>query len=300
MVIINIRGIVMIKLACNYYPETEQLVKERKISLDYFKYPGLGYQMKIFEKADLSNYQQFIAELNQVCPVMIHGLGLKPHNICSKTFIKDFDVNYGKKIIELSGINGLSLHLAGVDTSLSREENKKTIIENINYLKKLFCDVEFISLENADGNPFMKKNDFGICIDPDFISEIINETNLNFLLDISHAYCSAKNLGIDFKTYLYRLPLDKVYEIHINGWIETEEDIMAHTKINDLGYKTLQDLLEKYKPHIVTLEYGRDNDRLGCGIPLISPDNICEKVKEEIMSQINRLKEIIRGCENKI
>ncbi|MDF2885326.1 MAG: uncharacterized protein K0R54_5899 [Clostridiaceae bacterium] len=287
----------MIKLACNYYPEVKQLVEEKKIVLDYFKYPGLGYQMKIFEKSDLSDYQQFITELNQVRPVMIHGLGLKPHNICSKTFIRDFDVNYAKKIIELSGINGISLHLAGVDTSLSGEENKRIIIENISYLKENFCNVEFISLENADGNPFMKEHDFGICVDPDFISEIIHKSKLYFLLDISHAYCSAKNLGIDFETYLYRLPLDEIYEVHINGWVETENDIMSHTKINELGYKTLQDILKKYKPRIVTLEYGRDNDRIHCGIPLISPHSICENAKEEIMSQIDGLWEIIKYCE---
>lgn len=287
----------MIKLACNYYPEVEQLVKEKKIALDYFKYPGLGYQMKVFEKSDLSDYQQLVTKLNQVCPVIIHGLGLKPHNICSKTFIEDFDVNYAKKIIELSGVNGISLHLAGIDNLLSQEENKKIIIKNINYLKKQFYDVEFISLENVDGNPFMKEHDFGICIDPDFISEIVYESNLDFLLDISHAYCSSKNLGIDFKTYLYKLPLDKVYEIHINGWIETEHDIMSHTTINDLGYETLQDILKKYKPHIVTLEYGRGNDRLDYGIPLISPNSICETAKNEIMTQIKRLWEIIKSCE---
>jgi hypothetical protein len=57
-------------------------------------------------------------------------------------------------------------------------------------------------------------------------------------------------------------------------WIETEDDLMSHTIINDLGYKTMQDILKKYKPHIVTLEYGRDKDRLGCGIQLITPDRI--------------------------
>lgn len=286
----------MIKLACNYYPEAKQLVKEKKIALDYFKYPGLGYQMSIFENSDLSDYEKFITELNQVCPVIIHGLGLKPHNICSKTFIKDLDANYAKKVIELSGINGVSTHLAGVDNLLSRKENKKIIIENINYLKEQFCNAEFISLENADGNPFLKYHDFGICMDPDFISEIIYESNVDFLLDISHAYGSAKNLGIDFETYLYRLPLDRIYEIHINGWIETEDDLMSHTIINELGYKTLQDILKKYKPHIVTLEYGRDKDRLGCGIPLISPDRISEGAKEEIINQTKHLWEIIKSA----
>lgn len=286
----------MIKLACNYYPEVEQLINDNEIALDYFKYPALGYQMEIFRNSDLSDYEKLVTRLNHICPVMIHGLGLKPHNIGSKTFIQDFDVCYAKKVIELSGVNGISLHLVGINTLLSKEENKEILIRNINYLKGQFCDVEFISLENADGNPFSKNNDFGACIDPEFISEIIYETDADFLLDISHAYCSAKKLGIDFETYLYKLPLDKIYEIHINGWIETEKDIMSHTKINEVGYQTLQNILKKHNPHIITLEYGRDNDRLNCGIPLMSPDSISEAAKDQILSQIKRLSEIINSC----
>lgn len=284
----------MIKLACNYSPEAGELIKENKIRLDYFKYPGLGYQMKIFEKPDLSDYEQFVTKLNRVRPVIIHGLGLKPHNIGSATFIQDFDSYYAKKVIKLSGVNGVSLHLAGINTSLSREENKEILIRNINYLKRQFSDAEFISLENTDGNPFIKGNDFGICIDPDFISEIIYETDTDFLLDISHAYCSARTMGMNFETYLHKLPLDKVYEIHINGWTETAGDIMSHIIINELGYKTLQDMLKECRPTIVTLEYGRSNDRLNCGIPLILPDRVCERAKEEIVIQIERLQKILK------
>jgi len=283
----------MIKLACNYYPEVEQLINEEKIDLDYFKYPGLGYQMRIFENSDLSDYEKLVRKLNHVRPVMIHGLGLKLHNIGSKTFVQDLDVYYARKIIELSGVNGISLHLVGINTLQSQEVSKEILIRNINYLKEKFCDVEFISLENADGNPFLKDHDFGVCNDPEFISEIIYKTDTNFLLDISHAYGTAKRLGIDFETYLYKLPLDKVYEIHINGWIETEKDIMSHTKINELGYQTLQNILKKYKPHIVTLEYGRSNDRLNCGIPLMIPDRISQVAKDEIESQMKRLWEIV-------
>lgn len=164
---------------------------------------------------------------------------------------------------------------------------------NIDYLKEQFTDVNFVSLENTDGNPFLKNHNFGVCMDPEFISDIIYETNTDFLLDISHAYCTAKNIGMDFETYLSILPLDKIYEIHINGWIETKNDIMSHTIMNELGYKTLLNILKNYKPHIVTLEYGRDSNRLNCNIPLISPDNISDEVKDEIVTQINKLNEII-------
>lgn len=47
----------MIKLACNYYPEAKQLVKEKEIALDYFKYPGLGYQMNVFVMLNLYHWK---------------------------------------------------------------------------------------------------------------------------------------------------------------------------------------------------------------------------------------------------
>lgn len=285
----------MIKLGCNYYPEVVELVEEGKIDIDYFKYPGLGYQMDVFKKEDLSDYKQFVSQTNRVRPVMIHGLGLKPHNICSKTFIQDLDIDYVKQIIKLSGVNGISLHLAGVDSLLSRKQSKEIIINNIKYLKEQFHNLDFISFENADGNPYSKNGELGICIESNFISEIIYETGSDFLLDISHAYCSSKKLKVDFETYLYELPIDKVYEIHINGWIETKSDIMSHTKINELGYRALKKLLKECNPKMITLEYGRNNDRINTGIPIISPNNICNEAKEEIISQIIRLREILNN-----
>lgn len=283
----------MIKLACNYYPEVIELIKDKKIDINYVKFPALGYQMSVFEKGNLSDFETLATEVNKVCPIMMHGLGPTPHNIGSKSFIQDLNVEIAKKIIKLSGVNGISLHLVGGDTSLSRSETKDIFIKNITYLKMLFPDVEFISFENVDGNPFMQNNDFGFCIEPEFISEIIEETNTDFLLDISHAYCSAKAISMDFDEYLSKLPLHRIYEIHINGWIETQKDIMAHTKINDLGYQTLQNILMDNNPKIVTLEYGRSNDRLNCGIPLMEPNNINEFAKIEIIEQIKRLEEII-------
>jgi len=41
------------KIACNYYQETEQLFDENRIDIDYFKYSGLGFQMGIME----TNYE---------------------------------------------------------------------------------------------------------------------------------------------------------------------------------------------------------------------------------------------------
>lgn len=281
------------KLACNYYKEVEELINEKKISIDYFKFPSLGYQCDIFADGTLSEYSFWVARTNEICPVMIHGLGPTFDQIGSINFQQWMDVNIAKKVIGESGVNGLSLHLSGIDTTLSNKENENIILDNIKYLKEIFNNVEFMSFENVDGNPYLNKDKFGICINPDFISEIIHKADVDFLLDISHAYCSARCLNMDFYDYIEKLPLDKLYEIHINGWHDVGTDIMAHTKITDESYMALQNILYNHKAEIVTLEYGRSDDRLGLGIPLLSPTSSNNEAKFDIIEQIEKLRQII-------
>ena len=61
---------------------------------------------------------------------MLHGLGAAKHNIGSKTFREDLDVELAREAIRISDVNGVSIHLSGIDVSLTREENKEILIKN--------------------------------------------------------------------------------------------------------------------------------------------------------------------------
>lgn len=282
------------KIACNYYPEVEQLLNENIIDLDYVKFPSIGKQCQIFNNGNLSEFEKWLKEKNTICPIMIHGLGPTFDQIGSENFKGWLNQSIAKTMINASGLNGISLHLCGVNTSYSREQNKKIILDNIRFLKELFPDIEFLEFENVDGNPFRNRDKFGVCIEPDFIHEIIHEAKVNFLLDISHAYCSAKCLGMDLYEYIDRLPLDKVWEIHINGWADTGTDIMAHIKITEEAYIILDYVLDKCTPEIITIEYGREDDRINLGTPVIT-NIINDRVKDEIIEQVNRIRTTIES-----
>ena len=90
------------------------------------------------------------------------------------------------------------------------------------------------------------------------------------MIDISHAYCAAIARGENIRDYLQRLPLSRVYELHIKGWAVNEKGIMSHIKIHDECYELLKELIDLCKPEIITIEYGRSNDKIGTGIPLAS------------------------------
>ena len=61
-----------VKIACNYYQETEELLDEKKIDIDYFKYPALGFQMKIMERFDA--FEDFCNRVTRKRPILLHGL----------------------------------------------------------------------------------------------------------------------------------------------------------------------------------------------------------------------------------
>jgi len=274
------------KIACNYYKETEQLLDENRIDIDYFKYPGLGFQMKIME--DLDAFESFCNRVTEKRPILLHGLYPAPHDLSSPSLLKDFDYDITGKLIQITKTPGLSFHsaLEKVPTEISFNNTLDTIIQNAGYIKERYADLDFISIENADSPRW------GDLLKPEIITRIITESGCGFLFDISHAYCASKWLNTPFFDYIKQLPLEKITEIHINGWHETQDDIMCHTKINDEGYKALEFILEYCRPEVITIEYGRPNDRMGAGIPVLSEEQINEQAKDEIEEQVYKIREI--------
>jgi len=98
---------------------------------------------------------------------------------------------------------------------LNKDETFKTICDNIKELKRLFKNREIL-LENLDYAP--DKYTGGVhrfVADPDFMKKVLEETNTGLLLDLEHAYVSARNKGMHLSEYLKQLPLEKVKEIHL-------------------------------------------------------------------------------------
>jgi uncharacterized protein (UPF0276 family) len=281
------------KLACNYLNETERLARESKIDIDYFKFPALGFQMDVLQEQNLNLFRDFISRVTPLKPVLMHGLYPGRHDVSSETFIHDFDKEKVNLFLEASRTPGISLHpcLGKPDSAISEKQLINTIVKNIGFLQSAYPRMDFIAIENPDA-PW-----FGPLLKPALLSEIVKQAGCSFLLDISHAFCGAYYTGEDFKEYLYKLPLAQVSEVHINGWVQKGEDlIMCHTKINEAGYKILEELLNRCAPKIITIEYGRHNDRIGAGCPVVAPDSMNKNAMDEIVEQVERMKEIINGA----
>jgi len=274
------------QLACNYYAETEALVRAGRIDIDYFKFPALPFQMAHWNWRGAEN---FMAALRQVRPVLYHGLHPLPHELASPTFVRDFDAKAVRRLLAITQTPGISLHptLRLVDPAISARQLVETIAANLRFVRETVPGLAFVSVENS---PSLK---FGPLIQPEVITEIVRQSGCAFLLDISHAYCASRALGVGFREYLKQLPLKDVYEIHINGWAEKDGATMCHVKINDTGYAVLAELLEVCEPEIVTIEYGRHNDRIGCGCPVMTPEGGNAQAADEIIEQVGKIREIL-------
>lgn len=274
------------KLACNYYAETEQLWDEQRIDIDYFKYPGLGFQMQLME--DLDAYESFCSRVTQKRPILLHGLYPAPHDLASPTLQNDFDAATVNRLISMTKTPGLSLHptLSPTPSHIPFRKVLSCIIDNGAFLKNKYKAMAFVSIENGDDR------ESGDLLKPQTTHTLVTESGMDFLLDISHAFCAARWLGMGFYDYLKLLPLHKTVEIHLNGWISTPNDVMCHTKINEEGYRALEFVLSLCTPQIITIEYGRSNDRVRGGVPILSPSRINQKAKSEIEEQVYSIREL--------
>ncbi|MEG1705229.1 MAG: DUF692 family protein [Clostridia bacterium] len=272
------------KIAINYLGEVINLIKEKKIEIDYIKYPSIS-DTNLDEIKDIMT--------NNNINMLYHGLLLKKYgitDITSDTFIEDINIDINKEAIKISKTNGISIHIGQdkIDASMHTEEELiKIVSKNIQFLKDTFPNLEFYSFENKENT----KNK--IIMDSNFISKCIYLNDCNFLLDISHAAIASKNIGMDFYEYLDKLPLDKIYEIHLNGWNFDGENASSHIKITKEGYDALNYVLQYSNPKIITIEYGAFLE----GKKLSYIKDFKEKnmtVRNEILEQISKVKEICR------
>lgn len=119
---------------------------------------------------------------------------------------------------------------------------------------------------------------------PDFIAEVIAQSDCDLLLDLAHARVTADVLGCDVHDYLLRLPLKRVVELHISGprplyelddhmrclvrrnapsvahLISFDEDnlVDVHDTMRERDYALLEWTLEHTRPKAISLEYFRD------------------------------------------
>lgn len=115
-----------------------------------------------------------------------------------------------------------------------------------------------ILIENLDYNP---TDAYEYVCEPDFIQQVIVQTDTWLLFDLAHARVTAHAFGIPVEDYIAQLPLNKIRQIHLNrpGWRDGRL-VDSHLALQEDDYQLFEKLLEKCQPWAVTLEYNHDRD----------------------------------------
>lgn len=146
---------------------------------------------------------------------------------------------------------------------ISRNRAYALVVQNIERLKSRL-DVP-LAIENQ---AYHRRCGHDYLVDPVFISQIVQNTDCNLLLDLAHLRVSVAMRQQSEKDYLRQLPLESVIELHLSGpriYRGRLRDV--HAPLNAEDYSLLETTLALC-PNLrgVTLEYDHNSTELATQI----------------------------------
>lgn len=237
------------RFAVNYSTKAGELVRTGKLDCDLFKCP---------------EWDGLLKAATAIKPVYLHldiSLG--------RDQVQNLDFDKLRKMLDETGTPHVNCHLAGtpdmkIGSKTDRVKLLKQWIKEIEVLKQVFVGYPIIS-ENLPFEPPIPE--FHLSSDPELISKAIVETDTGLLLDISHARISADTLGIDYQSYIERLPLDRIHEVHITGVRRYHGFLEDHFEMQTEDWPSTAWAAEQIRvgawrePEIVAFEYGGVGER---------------------------------------
>lgn len=235
----------MEKIERNYYSEETApnqfpkkvvvaLAETRDLDLETIKNADL-IEVKFFDPDLISRTEQSHKEcLVHLLPFHRKGESFIHLNLANENLLARIEELGLKEKIEQTNPRWISLHLgwssqevepgdveryeqtADGSHVLDKSTLMETFVKNIEGIKKLFPGKEIL-LENLDWAPdrFTHGAD-RFLEDPKFVRTVLEKTDTGMLLDLEHAYVTARNIGLELSEYLKMLPLERVKEIHLS------------------------------------------------------------------------------------
>lgn len=143
-----------------------------------------------------------------------------------------------------------------------RKAAKDAVRRSFDQLSERFGPDAVIA-ENVPYPEHSSSDKAAIGVEPEFISEVIEEAGVGLLLDIGHARRVAEHWAIDPRVYMSRLPVHRLREIHITGLGYSPRGTRVdHMPMRDEDWDLLQWALDNVqsgnwsKPWSVSCEYG--------------------------------------------
>jgi uncharacterized protein len=232
------------KFAVNYSNPLIRLLEEQAITVDLIKCPDWEGMLKLAE-----SYGEITIHFDL-------EVGLK------NTF--NADLVRIKKLMECTYTPHVNTHLV---TPRQFDPESPADLRQMNSLWR--AEIQHMADHLGAKSVALEHHPFTIttphlrpATDPAVFSQVIRDTDCMFLLDLAHAKITADTLGIDVKTYIRALPLDRLVEMHITG-IKTHSGVLTdHFELGEGDWALLTWALEQIKaghwraPQVIAFEYG--------------------------------------------
>lgn len=233
-------------LGCNYSKELAQLMDNGIVNVDYIK---IGLYDMFKEGLEISK---------SLRPVLLHGVGQEIFEHAGMKSLDGLDWNKINRAIKEYKSPFIGYHLAAVKEDFEEDADEEAVIERIVTNTKMWSskiDVPFL-IENTPYYP--DKGTLRCTTNPDVINEVCERTDVDLILDLAHAKVAAWHRRENIHSYILKLPLDRVKEIHVVGTMMDHGYGLRdkHHEMQEEDYELLKWILKITKPRIITLEYG--------------------------------------------
>lgn len=203
-------------------------------------------------------WKKKLKQLAEMYPITSHGLSLSvgsPDELDFKflknikTFLKDFNVEIYSEHLSFSKCD--NAHLYDLLPIPFREDAIKHVANRIGQVQDYLG--RQIAIENVSYyTPVASEMD-----EAEFVTRVVKEANCKLLLDVNNVFVNAFNHNYDAKSFIEKLPLDRVAYIHMAGHTKVAPDLIIDTHgeaIIDPVYELFEWTLKKIKPVPVLLE----------------------------------------------
>jgi len=203
-------------------------------------------------------WKKKLNQLAELYPITSHGLSLSigsPEDLDMeflknvKDFLKEYNVEIYSEHLSFSKCD--NAHLYDLLPIPFRDDAVKHVAQRIRQVQDYLG--RQIAIENVSYyTPVAAEMD-----EATFISLIAEEADCNLLLDVNNVFVNAFNHNYDAKSFIEKLPLERVAYIHMAGHTKVAPDLIIDTHgeaIIDPVYELFEWTLDKIKPVPVLLE----------------------------------------------
>ncbi len=247
----------MIPLAVNDTPLSRGLLREGRLEVDYLETTG--------PTADSA-----VAELPDV-PLLLHNAVWDWSLGHPQALAQDRVSPLTTERLAATRAPWLSVHIGFSAATVAYDDGMRPtspVVDRETLLQAMTTNVR--ELAERIGVPLLLENlDYQVTgayehvCEPDFVAALLEASGAGLLLDLAHAQVSAAKLGLSVESYLDRLPLDRVRQLHVSG-PRARNGVLddAHEPLLDRDLRLLERVLAATAPWAVTLEYGKDAEAL--------------------------------------